>query len=38
MVENPVEQHPQAAAVRLVDEPVEVGIVTQTGVDPVVVS
>ena len=37
VVEHPVEQNPQAAPVRLVDKSVEVGVVTEAGVDPVVV-
>ena len=37
VVEHPVEQDPQAAVVRGGDERVEVGVVTEAGIDPEVV-
>ena len=33
VVEHPVEEHPQATAVGFVDQPVEIAVVTQTGID-----
>ena len=38
MVEHTIEQDPQAAAVRLGDQVVEVGVVAEPGIDAVVVS